>query len=364
MKCRRCCTLSIISILCCLFFNPIIAGECDNWQTNHPQWIWCDDFEGEQNLNTQYEDVSTSSGSFAAQNGDAYSGTYSLLQNYSQGQVDAGWIIKVNNDGFNDHVFMRWYHKFEEGFEGFPPKMGRLRYRDRSSWNTVFAVHCWLENDGTVCMDVSAENSSQANSSGWLPIALSDFTFSDAANIGRWICFEMEVLVNTSGQTDGLYRLWIDEELKIERTDVDLRGSTNDKINELMLDCYWNGGSPKPQKRYFDNFVASTEKIGPYDPSGNTNDPNKLKIKNKTSDLVAFNSVNGTVNFIVNPSGNRDFNLTVYTISGKKVWSCNSSSIEKQDNHVTWVNTPATGLYIARLQQKKTISLRRFTIDK
>ena len=29
-----------------------------------------------------------------------------------------------------------------------------------------------------------------------------------------------------------------------------------------MLDCYWNGGSPKAQSRYYDNLVISTQKIG------------------------------------------------------------------------------------------------------
>ncbi len=29
-----------------------------------------------------------------------------------------------------------------------------------------------------------------------------------------------------------------------------------------MLDGYWNGGSPRAQNRYFDNFVVSTSRIG------------------------------------------------------------------------------------------------------
>jgi hypothetical protein len=50
--------------------------------------------------------------------------------------------------------------------------------------------------------------------------------------------------------------------LIVERTGVDLRGKMKNKINEVMLDCYWNGGSPKAQNRYYDNFVISTKKIG------------------------------------------------------------------------------------------------------
>lgn len=252
----------IVIMVTAFNFSQINAGECDNWQVNHPDWLWCDGFESGDTLTINYQDVSTNGMSVVA--GEAFEGTHSLRQSYTQGQVDAGWIIRVNNSGFPDHVFMRWYHKFEAGFQGFPPKMARIRNRLRSGdWSSPYAVHCWLETDGVLALDVAATNSTQANSAGWLPIARTAFTFADAKNIGRWICFEMEVKLNTPGATNGLYRLWADDSLIAERINVDLRGSTTDKINEVMLDCYWNGGSPKPQSRYYDNFVISTQKIGP-----------------------------------------------------------------------------------------------------
>ena len=48
----------------------------------------------------------------------------------------------------------------------------------------------------------------------------------------------------------------------VERTNVDIRGSETKLLNEVVLDCYWNGGSPKEQNRYYDNFVISTQRIG------------------------------------------------------------------------------------------------------
>ena len=250
----------IIMVTVCI--SRVHAGECDNWQVNHPEWLWCDGFESQDTLAVNYQDVSVNGMSVVT--GEAFEGTHALRQIYTQGQVNAGWIIRVNNSGFPDHVFMRWYHKFEAGFQGFPPKMARIRYRLRSGdWSSPYAVHCWLETDGVLALDVAATNSTQANDVGWLPIARTAFSFADAKNIGRWICFEMEVKLNTPEATDGLYRLWADDSLIAERTSVDLRGTLTDKINEMMLDCYWNGGSPKAQSRYYDNLVISTQKIGP-----------------------------------------------------------------------------------------------------
>lgn len=33
-------------------------------------------------------------------------------------------------------------------------------------------------------------------------------------------------------------------------------------INTVFLEHYWNGGAPRAQERYFDNFVVSTQRIG------------------------------------------------------------------------------------------------------
>lgn len=248
--------------------NPETDTDTNNEDTEDTEdtegEIWKDNFDDGQALNDKYEDVSTNGMSVST--ADPFNGTSSLQQTYQTGQVDAGWIIKVIDEGYPDHIFMRWYHKFEPGFESFPPKMGRVRYRNRSEWTSPMGIHCWLnttaEHGGAVEIDIKASHSTQANSSGWLGVYRTDFTFADPSNIGRWVCFEMEVQLNTPGETDGLYRLWIDNELEAERLDVDFRGSENYKINEAMLDCYWNGGSPKVQNRFFDGFVISTEKIG------------------------------------------------------------------------------------------------------
>jgi hypothetical protein len=237
-----------------------VEGECDDWQQQHPEWLWCDDFETEHDLTVGYED--TSLNGMDVSNADALSGDYSLRQHYTAGQVNAGWISKFFGDTLGndygpiqDHFYMRWFHKFEAGFQGAPPKMARITSIG-PGWDKRFGVYYWIAGDDhEIVADVNTAN-------GWIPVQHSGFFYSEAANIDRWTCHEMYVKANTPGQDDGAYAFWIDGVKVIDITGVSLVGSTDYHFNNCMLDCYWNGGSPAEQNRYYDNLVISTSPIG------------------------------------------------------------------------------------------------------
>jgi Polysaccharide lyase 14 len=246
----------LILLVSILSTGRLAATECDNWQNVHPEWIWCDSFELDTPLNSRYEDVRGEG--LGRSTADAVDGRASLQQTYTTGQVSAGWVVKVKPEGYPDHIFYRWYHKFGEGYSSFPPKMARVGYRQRSgTWQEVFRVHSWIAGNNPT-LDVLASNSTQGP---WLPVARSTFDLS--LNSGKWNSYEVEVKLNSSGSSDGHYRLWINNDLVVERINVDLRGSTTDKINEVMLDAYWNGGATANLERFYDNFIISTQKIGP-----------------------------------------------------------------------------------------------------
>ncbi len=120
----RLCSLSVIVLLAVYSF----ANECEQGRQSHPQWLWCDDFESsDTNINARYQDVSTSGLSVVRDH--AFEGSNCLRQHYTQGQIDAGWICRVQDQGFPDHIFMRWYHAFDSDFEGFPEKLQRSLQR-------------------------------------------------------------------------------------------------------------------------------------------------------------------------------------------------------------------------------------------
>lgn len=243
---------------------PAFADECTEWQSQHPEWIWCDSFESANALN-QYEDRKTTEESpegMDISDATAFDGQGSLRQVYSPGQVGAGWIIKV--DDFPENLFVRFYHKFNAGYSQFPPKMARIGFRDRTTWTETMRVHLWItDRDGqsVLAADTLARDSSQANGSGWLPIAYSDHRLDAPENADRWIAYEMQVKLNTPCQSDGLFRVWADDRLVIERENVDLRGCKTYGTNEVMLDTYWNGGATGNLARFYDNLVISTARV-------------------------------------------------------------------------------------------------------
>ncbi len=72
----------------------------------------------------------------------------------------------------------------------------------------------------------------------------------------------MHIRNNTPDNADAIYEFWADEELIVTRDGADLSGNTALQFNAVMLDGYWNGGSPVAQNSDYDNLVFSTERIG------------------------------------------------------------------------------------------------------
>jgi hypothetical protein len=250
-------------------------------QLGEPGVIWADDFEDTINLSDSYHEVNHDGGRFGLTAEDAFGGSVrSVRQLYDQGQINAGWIWYF----FADHphlaggerqteIYARWYHKFEEGFQGHPPKMARLGGFAFSDWTLSFMAHYWIGDESELVLADVASNIERQGSAPvhrgynnfvrWLPVAHSTFDFGDPVHNGRWICHEMRVKLNSPFQSDGAYQYWADGELIIDIEGRNLVGGYVERgINAVQWDCYWNDGSPAMQSRYYDNVVVGTAPIG------------------------------------------------------------------------------------------------------
>jgi len=78
-----------------------------------------------------------------------------------------------------------------------------------------------------------------------------------ALPLGQWIKVSQELILNTPGQSDGMSRVWIDDELKLENMSVVFSNNKKLSISGVLGDIYYDGrwknnGSPK------DTFLRTT----------------------------------------------------------------------------------------------------------
>jgi hypothetical protein len=261
--------------------------ECDNWQTLHPEWIFCDDFEDDTPLRRQgrYFEYGDDGGDFVVVDGLGIYQSRGIRTIFQAGEVGAGGFklgfgrvphnyfdkgIRSQED-FRD-IYYRMYLKNQAGWQGSPAKLSRATVFAGSNWSQAMIAHLWSQGDyllvdpasgvdetGTV---VTTTYNDFANLH-WLGYQRGTTPIFDAQHDDRWFCIEAHVRLNDPGQANGIQEFWIDGQLEARRSGLDFVNSYTDYgINAIFIENYWNSGSPKTQERYFDNFVVSTTRIG------------------------------------------------------------------------------------------------------
>lgn len=185
-----------------------------------------------------------------------------------------------------DEVYWRVYVKHEAGFIcgkqtvdgkevdlGGPDKMSRATMFVSNKWQQGIFAHVWGGPKGLTLDPASGVKNGQVvtvkyndfENMRWLGNSPgAKFNTHATEEAGWWVCVECRAKLNTPGKKDGLNQLWIDGRLECERKDLDWRNDYAEfGINAVFLEAYWNKGSPVDQKRWYDNFVISTEPIGP-----------------------------------------------------------------------------------------------------
>jgi hypothetical protein len=80
---------------------------------------------------------------------------------------------------------------------------------------------------------------------------------------GEWQSFEAQIKLNSSGQRDGVYRVWIDDRLILHAENIVNRNDENPlHINQLLLGDYCQKSWAAPWELYYDDVVIATDPIG------------------------------------------------------------------------------------------------------
>lgn len=251
-------------------------------------WIWCDDFETDR-LSSYFE-VATDGGSLARVNTVGRDGSWGMRARFAAGQVSAGSMklafgrtpdayFRPIDAGTRDYreIYWRFYLRNSPTWTGGGGyKLTRAISFAGANWSEAMIAHVWSGSSAYQNLLV-LDPASGTDAAGtlmtttyndfpnlrWLGVGRSTTPIFEAARVGQWYCIESHVKLNSAGQSDGVFELWIDGQPEASRTGLNWLGSYSAYgLNAVFLESYWNGGSPVAQERYFDDFVVSETRIG------------------------------------------------------------------------------------------------------
>jgi hypothetical protein len=251
----------------------------------NPAVIWYDNFDGPEATQQQYLEYQSGTPGGKRSDKEALGGAgQSMELFYAKGKQGVGGRKLLFGDApfgrpvhkgekFTD-VYWRVYVKHQKGWTGAPAKMSRATGFASNSWTQAFILHVWSGSGPTLTLDpargvrdgqVVTTKYNDFGNLKWIGNSPSGkFPVHSTDESGRWICVEARLKLNTPGKADGSAALWVDGVLDTERTGMDFRGTYEEHtINAVLLEAYWNDGSPADQYRWYDDFVVSTKPIGP-----------------------------------------------------------------------------------------------------
>ena len=207
----------------------------------------------------------------------SHSGSYSAVQkaryNEDRGQAYLRLASPMTFTNGYDELYVRmWnYYTGDDGKydHGSMAKIMRVMGSDNSTapWNVIVTVN---DNDQNRDSEsIAIRYNGGPNDWG---ATYGSYTIPD----NKWVCFEFHVKLNTLGKSDGLVEFYIDGNLKARKTNINIRGNYNYKINSVLVGgWYSNSGKNSNQwnYRYIDDVAISTNYIGPGSSSSSSNNP-------------------------------------------------------------------------------------------
>lgn len=264
------------------------AAECDDWEVQHPEWIFCDAFEsdGPMVADGRYFEYLDDGGEFVPLPGAGVEGSKGMRVRWQAGEVAAG-NLKLGfgrnpsgymNRGIRDtedfrEVYYRTYLRMQIGWQGQPAKLSRATVIAANDWSQAMIAHIWEGTETTLgidpvrCVDTDDQYKcigyNDFGNMDWLGHVSGITPIFDTAVAGDWHCVEAHVRLNDPGFANGVQEFWLDGQLEAGTDTLDfVRGYTDYAINAIFFENWWNSGSVQLQERYIDNIVVSTEPVG------------------------------------------------------------------------------------------------------
>ncbi len=221
--------------------------------------------------------------------GNGFKGGKSLRVKYPKGGVgpsETGGqfpIVFRNMDGIQEglyhELYLRYYLKFEEGFDfnrggKLPGLMGGGDSWGRSGGHQPDGTNGWTlrfmwrsEGRLVVYAYVPKSGNGKWGNDKWGQDIACDFK----AEQGKWHCIEQYVNVGTPGNDDGILKVWIDGKERLNITDMRFWNVENDygPVGGICFSTFHGGNTADWAPRIdsyaqFDGFVTAKKRVGEF----------------------------------------------------------------------------------------------------
>lgn len=152
-----------------------------------------------------------------------------------------------------EEVWLQFYSRFDAGIQwpNRSQKMAILNLTDGQSSTKHYQVFVYVRPNG----DYAADHS---YFSAWQFFGLFQNVGAPVQpRLGQWDKIKLHVRLNRPDQSDGIVQLWINDELKVDRNDINIREGTTYGINKLNLSSYSTQSGASAGTQWWDEFSLS-----------------------------------------------------------------------------------------------------------
>ena len=249
-------------LVAAIFFMPADSAQAAPWFQDGFEWS-----------NTA---TAVSSGPYNDVNNDvtmsttyAHSGAKSGMFCYHSNE-DSAWIqfdVPGMTPGANNgatHIYLRWWEFRPANYDWSGEKFNRIMGVQSNGNLTLDYPLGWEAEGGWGQPGTNNPGPIKMFGNSIYSNGINIWSYSYAIPRGEWHAFEYEIKLNDVGSANGETRLWIDDTLVTQVTDIELRYA-NYTLDRVWLGGWYSGGNnpePSPACRYVDDVAASAEKIG------------------------------------------------------------------------------------------------------
>ena len=252
---------------------------------SNPSIIFQDDFDGSASMQSKYYSYNDHDGDCVVQDSVGLGNSRGLRAHWETGQIDAGgfWymfgrnpVTSLSHSSSNfENIYWRFYLRTSQGWTGGnPAKLTRATVFSAQDWSQAMIAHVWgnlgeevLKLDPASCVvggEVVSSGYNDFSAIQWLGAGVGTTPIYSQNRSNIWHFIECHVQLNTLGQSNGVFEVWVDGNLELSQQNLNFRGTWSEYgINAIAFSNYWNGGAASSQNRYLDNLVISTSPIGP-----------------------------------------------------------------------------------------------------